>query len=153
MTQKDWILLVIPILCNGVVVFILQKIFERRQLTIIAKQKYVSALQDKIDVSLLLLVKVIQTTGNDIEQINFLNRFAQSFADIHYYYQQNTVVLRAIDKDMKKGLDAYNRMQEISQDLKNSTNGYALINELQDQLRTLHHLLQKIQTKCINYKI
>lgn len=34
MNTKDWILLLIPILCNGVVVFVLQRIFEKRRLVL-----------------------------------------------------------------------------------------------------------------------
>lgn len=42
MSTKDWILLLVPILFNGVVVFLLQKIFERKQLSLTEKYKYVS---------------------------------------------------------------------------------------------------------------
>lgn len=153
MTQKDWILLVVPILCNGVVVLIMQKIFERRQLAIAAKQKYVSVLQEKIDVALSLFIKVIQTAGKDMEQINYLNQFSQSFADVHYYYQQNTTIFGSINKEMTKALKVYEGMQSICQDMKNSKDDYALMTQLEDKLRALYNLLQKIQTKCINYRV
>lgn len=45
MNTKDWILLIVPILCNGVVVFLLQKVFEKKQLTLGEKYKYVSVMQ------------------------------------------------------------------------------------------------------------
>ncbi len=32
MGTKDWILLLVPIFCNGVIIFILQKIFEKKRL-------------------------------------------------------------------------------------------------------------------------
>lgn len=153
MTQKDWILLVVPILCNGIVVFILQKIFEKRQLAITAKRKYVSLLQEKTDAALSLFIKVIQTSNKDKEQINYLNQFVQSFADIHYYYQQNTVIFSAIDKDMNKALETYNLIQSIYQDMDNNENNFTTRVQLEENLRNLYGLLQKIQTKCINYKI
>ena len=153
MTQKDWILLVVPILCNGIVVFILQKIFEKRQLAITAKRKYVSLLQEKTDAALSLFIKVIQTSNKDKEQINYLNQFVQSFADIHYYYQQNKVIFSAIDKDMNKALETYNLIQSIYQDMDNNENNFTTRVQLEENLRNLYGLLQKIQTKCINYKI
>lgn len=153
MTQKDWILLVVPILCNGVVVFALQKIFEKKQLAIAAKQKYVSVLQEKIDVALSLFIKVIQSSGKDMEQINYLNQFVQSFADIHYYYQQNTEILSSIAKDMNKALEVYNKMQNVCQNMNGDTNNFAASTQLEDNLRALYRILQKMQTKCINYKI
>jgi hemerythrin-like domain-containing protein len=153
MTQKDWILLIVPILCNGVVVFILQKIYEKRQLAIAAKQKYVSILQEKIDVALSLFIKVIQSSGKDMEQINYLNQFIQSFSDIHYYYQQNTVIFSAIENDMNKALEVYSRMQSICQSMNSDKNNIATSIQLEDNLRALYRILQKMQTKCINYKI
>lgn len=153
MTQKDWILLVVPILCNGIVVFILQKIFEKRQLAITAKRKYVSLLQEKTDAALSLFIKVIQTSGKDMEQFNYLNQFVQSFADIHYYYQQNTVIFSAIDKEMNKALETYNKIQSIYQDMDNNKNNFTTRVQLEENLRNLYGLLQKIQTKCINYRI
>lgn len=153
MTQKDWILLIVPVLCNGVVVFILQKLYEKRQLAIVAKQKYVSILQDKIDVALSLFIEVIQASGNDMEQINYLNQFIKSFADIHYYYQQNIVIFSAIKKDMGKALEIYSKMQNICQNMTEDKYNIVTSTQLEDNLRVLYRILQKMQVKCINYKM
>lgn len=44
MELKDWILLLVPIFCNGIIIFILQKVFEKRQITRTIKFKYASLL-------------------------------------------------------------------------------------------------------------
>ena len=153
MTQKDWILLLVPILCNGVVVFILQKIFEKRQLAISAKQKYVLVLQEKIDIALALFMNVIQATNDDLTQITYLNQFAKSFTVIHYYYQQNISIFKAIRKDMDKAAAVYEKIQIIHQKLVEDDNDISLKIQHEDLFRTLYLLLQKVQKKCINYKI
>ena len=88
-----------------------------------------------------------------MEQINYLNQFTQSFSDIHYYYQQNTVIFGAIEKDMNKALEVYSRMQSICQSMNSDKNNIATSIQLEDNLRALYRILQKMQTKCINYKI
>lgn len=40
MNVKEWILLMVPIICNGLVEFVLQKIFEKRQWILSEKYKY-----------------------------------------------------------------------------------------------------------------
>ena len=153
MTQKDWILLMVPILCNGVVVFILQKVFEKRQLAISAKQKYVSVLQGKIDVALTLFMNVVQTSGKDLVQINYLNQFSKSFTDVHYYYQQNMTLFKAIRKDMDKAFEVYKEVQRIQLKMTEEESNLAYRVQLENLFRTLYTILQKVQNKCINYKI
>ena len=60
METKDWILLLVPIFCNGVIIFILQKIFEKRQITRTIKLEYASFLRQKIDLCLELHAKATQ---------------------------------------------------------------------------------------------
>lgn len=153
MTQKDWVLLIVPILCNGVVVFILQKVFEKRQLAIAAKQKYILVLQEKIDVALELFMNIVKTSGDDLLQNNYVNQFANSFLDIYYYYQQNQTLFGAISKEMDKAINTYEKMQKDHQRLNKDENYLFVMAQIEDKFRTLHKLLQKVQNKCIKYKV
>lgn len=96
MNTKDWILLLVPILCNGVAVYVLQKMFERKQLISAEKYRYVTVLQQKTDNALALFVQVLQASGNDSEQIIYLNLFTKSYCDVFNFYQQNQTVFKPL---------------------------------------------------------
>lgn len=49
MEAKDWILLFVPIICDGIIFFFIQKAFEKRQISVMEKYKYIAILQQKVD--------------------------------------------------------------------------------------------------------
>ena len=99
MGTKDWILLLVPIFCNGVIIFILQKIFEKKQITRTIKFEYASLLRQKIDLSLELHAKAtrLANEGNN-ENDNIINetirQYVNSVLDVYYYYVQNKIVFK-----------------------------------------------------------
>lgn len=52
MEVKDWLLLFVPVLCNGLLIFVLQKKFEKKQIAKNIKNEYLSVLRINIDKSL-----------------------------------------------------------------------------------------------------
>lgn len=106
MEAKDWIILLVPIFCNGIVIFILQKIFENRQITRTIKFEYASLIRQKIDLSLELHAKATRLVneGNE-ENGNILNETIQQYVnstlDVYYYYVQNKIMFRSFDNHMK----------------------------------------------------
>lgn len=107
MGTKDWILLLVPIFCNGVIIFILQKIFEKKQITRTIKFEYASLLRQKIDLSLELHAKAtrLANEGNN-ENDNIINetiqQYVNSVLDVYYYYVQNKIVFKSFEKQMEQ---------------------------------------------------
>lgn len=150
MSNKDWILLFVPILCNGIIVLVLQKIFEKRRLVLDGKYKYVSVLQHKVDNALELFVNVIQTVDDDAKQIDWLNQFTISYCDIYKYYQQNQILLKSLGIYMDEIMKIHTNVTRITD--------YADYNmetrlNMGKSFRRIYELLQDIQNDCINYKI
>lgn len=109
MGTKDWILLLVPIFCNGVIIFVLQKIFEKKQITRTIKFEYASLLRQKIDLSLELHAKAtrLANEGNN-KNDNMINetiqQYVNSVLDVYYYYVQNKIVfkLKSFEKHMEQ---------------------------------------------------
>lgn len=152
MSVKDWVLLLIPILCNGVVVFLLQKSFEKRQLSTTEKYKYVSVLQHKVDDALVLFTKVLQTTGNDSIQISFLNQFISGYCDVFYYYQQNQTIFKALKQYMDEIMRIHERIKNQQEQHDDNERVDGDMN-YENYFRRIFELLQTIQVQCIQHKI
>lgn len=106
MEVKDWILLLVPIFCNGIIIFILQKIFEKRQISRTIKFEYGSLLRKKIDLALELHAKVTRlanegSKGNETIINESLEQYFNSILDVYYYYVPNKVVFEAFNNNMK----------------------------------------------------
>lgn len=153
MSVKDWILLLVPILCNGVVVFILQKIFEKKQLSLTEKYKYISILQQKVDNALALFVKVLQTTGNDAEQIRWLNQFISGYCDVYYYYQQNQTLLKSLGKYMEELIKNHEQIKSSQLRVNDTEHDLEIRIQMESLFRKIYELLQSIQNDCIAHKI
>ncbi len=153
MSAKDWIILLVPILCNGVIIFILQKIFERKQLITSEKYEYVFIMLKKVDEALSLFIKATQSTGDDIVQNNYLNKFINSYCDIFYYYQQNQKLFKVLKDYMVEIVSEHEKLKKELDTLGN--------NEISPETKTrvgtgyyrIYELLQSIQNDCINYKV
>ncbi len=106
MELKDWILLLVPIFCNGIIIFILQKIFEKRQITRNIKFEYASLLRQKVDLSLELHAKATRLSNEENEEngtiVNeTIRQYVNSTLDVYYYYVQNKIVFESFDSHME----------------------------------------------------
>ncbi len=151
MNTKDWILLIVPILCNGVIIFILQKIFERKQLSISEKYRYVSVMLRKVDDALALFIKVVQTTGHD--QISWLYKFINSYSNVFYYYQQNQELLKSLKSYMDELANEDEKIKNNKDKLENTKIDFETKVCMESSFRKIYELLQSIQNDCINYKV
>lgn len=103
MLTKDWILLLVPILFNGVFIFMLQKIFEKKQLIKTIKYEYASVLRQKIDISLKLHAKATRL-ANECESENdgiindTIKEYVDSVLDGYYYYVQNKNIFKPLNE-------------------------------------------------------
>lgn len=143
MEAKDWILLLVPIFCNGVTIFILQKIFEKKQITRTIKFEYGSILRQKIDLSLELHAKATRLANEENnENDNMINetipQYVNSILDVYYYFTQNKIVFKSLEKHMEqmaaltlKLINGHNQ-KEID-----SVEFCSLINKISDELMSL----------------
>ena len=107
MEVKDWVTLLIPVFCNGVVVFFLQKLFEKKQSDNLIKYEYYSELRRRIDNGLEFHAKATRLANernpNNDSDINLtIRNFFDSCLDVYYYYVQNIVVLSSMKKECEK---------------------------------------------------
>lgn len=151
MDTKDWILLLVPILCNGIVVVVLQKIFEKRRLVLNNKYAYVSVLQGKIDNALVLFAEAAQADGET--QISWLEQFVDSYCDANCYYQQHQVLLKSLKKYMDELIKIHKQMQSIQDDASNAKSSLEARKQMDSSFHRIFDLLQSIQYACINYKV
>lgn len=153
MSTKDWILLLVPIFCNGIIVFLLQRAFERRQLIQNAKYKYVETMQKKVDDALEAFGNVVQSNGNDMIQIGHANTFVNNYCSVFYYYQQNHTVFRKLDKDMEELLKLHEQLQKEQHRVDEPNDEVIARKNMEALFRKIYELLQSMQNKCIQRKI
>lgn len=143
MELKDWILLLVPIFCNGIIIFILQKIFEKRQITRTIKFEYASLLRQKIDLSLELHAKATRLSNEDNEDNDTIvnetiQQYVNSTLDVYYYYIQNMIVFESFESHMEHiaalimDLIKCNHQKEI-----NFMEFCGIINKIRDELMVL----------------
>ncbi|MCM1172848.1 MAG: hypothetical protein NC393_12090 [Clostridium sp.] len=153
MSINDWIQMLVPVLSNSVIVFLLQKVFEKRQLVSIEKYKYVSLIQRKVDYTLDLFVKTLQTTDDDLTQISWLNRFISSYCDVYYYYQQNQTLFKHLENYMEELIKTHKEIQKDQLAIQNNKHTPEVVRHMESLFRKIYDLLQSIQRDCIQRKV
>lgn len=148
MNTKDWILLLVPIFCNGLIIFILQRVFEKRQLTKSIKYEYASKLRNNIDMTLELHAKTTRLLNEGNEKnnktINYtVQQYVNSALDVYYFYIQNKVVFKSFDTNMEHLSNLILRLTKISnQEVVNLEEFSEVFNKIRDELMIL-------KRKCI----
>lgn len=143
MEAKDWILLVVPIFCNGIIIFILQKIFEKKQITKNIKYEYASLMRQKIDLSLELHAKATRLANEGNEEngtiINeTIQKYVNSTLDVYYYYVQNKIVFEHFGNRMEHIASLILEIIKCSQQKEiNSMEFSRLFNKTRDELMEL----------------
>lgn len=152
MELKDWILLLVPILFNGIIVFVLQKIFEKKQIVRTIKFEYTSILRQKIDKALELHARATRLTNegnpdNDKMINDVIKQYVDSVLDIYYYYIQNKAIFHSLEKSMKKIASLIMELTKISQQANiNVIEFSSIFNNIRDELMLL-------KNNCIKLKI
>lgn len=143
MEAKDWILLLVPIFCNGIIIFILQKISEKRQITRTIKFEYASLLRQKIDLSLELHAKatrlaneVNNENGNMLKET--IQQYVNSTLDVYYYYVQNKIVFESFDNHMEQVAALVLELTKCSHQKEiNFVEFSSIFNKIRDELMAL----------------
>lgn len=143
MELKDWILLIVPILCNGIIIFILQKVFEKKQRKFAIKYEYFANIRNRIDISLELHAKLTRRANenhpiNDEEINSIIGDFFNSCLDIYYYYVQNQTIFTCIKQHNEKLAVLIMEAIECSHDKRAySTSISQKVNEIRDVLQKM----------------
>lgn len=143
MSTKDWILLLIPVLCNGLIIFALQKIFEKRQITRTIKFEYASILRQKIDTSLELHAKATRLANEENNENDYLindtiQKYVNSTLDIYYYYIQNKMVFKSFERHMERVAALVLELTKCSQQEEINLEKFSSVfNQIRDELMIL----------------
>lgn len=95
-------------------------------------------------------MKVLQTTGDDLKQIDWMNQFISSYCDVIYYYQQNQVLLKSLKVYMDEIIKKHDNIKNIKD---NAGNSIETRIQIESCFRRIYELLQRIQNDCICYKV
>ena len=151
METKDWILLLVPIVFDGALIFILQKLFEKRQKKQRIQNYYLDTLRKNIDVALSLHAKATRLANDsysdDQEILNTLNLYINSCLDVYYYYVQNKNTFIFLEKDIN----------ELSSTIMSLANYVNNSEESKDNMKicmkinTIRDILMTIKDDCIKF--
>jgi len=150
MQVKDWIMLLIPIFCNGVIIFILQKLFEKKQISRTIKFEYASIFRQKIDMSLEMYFNILKFENNGNVQedmiINALQKYIDSVMELYYYYAQNESIFKAFKNNFEKIIKYISQLNIIIKKEKTDISG------LRKNLNSIKDELAKLKEACIKLK-
>lgn len=144
MESKDWLTLLIPVFCNGVVVFFLQKLFEKRQREKSIQHEYYSVLRSRVDSALELHAKATRLANerkpsNDDAIAMIITQFFDSCLDVYYYYIQNKLVFISFEKKCE---ELANLLVQLSEIVNSSAR---LDNQASEKINTIRDCLQEIK--------
>lgn len=151
MDTRDWILLVVPILCNGVIVFILQKIFEKRQIVRTLKLDYTSVLVKKIDNSLAQHARATRLNNegnaNNVLVNEAIRCYVDSSLDTYYYFVANKNIFSSLTTKFDKLAGLIMELTQIA------NSGEDDIESFNQRFNRIRDVLIEIKDKCIKLKI
>lgn len=152
MELKDWILLLVPILFNGIIVFVLQKIFEKKQIVRTIEFEYTSILRQKIDKALELHAQATRLANegnpdNDRMINDVIKQYVDSVLDVYYYHIQNKAIFHSLEESMEKIASLIMELTKKSQQANiNAIEFSSIFNNIRDELMLL-------KNNCIKLKI
>ena len=153
MSYHDLILILIPIVFNGVNIFILQKVFENIKSKKAIKNEYYSELRQKIDTSLVLFLITVALLNNkegvnNTELNKVVGEFLNNNMDIYYYYEENKAMFNNYEKHMKEIKSLVEQLVDCSQQNNVDLDQFSrLYNQSRDELIITKNLCLKTQLK------
>ena len=147
METKDWIILIVPIIANGIIIFILEKIFERKRIIKNTKYEYVSVMRRKIDTALSLHAKAAKlaiVNANEFNIDNAVLQYLDSCLDVYYYYGQNKIIFKTLDNHMNNLAVLIDEYSNCAKEPNNGLKCSEKINEIKD-------VLMLAKNECIKY--
>lgn len=148
MVLKDWILLLIPILFNGLIVYCVQRHFDKLKIVREAKLQYYNEMRRLVDLVLADYVELstLSRTGTDCnERILQYVEMVQSASD---YYDKNKGILTCLDDDFTKLCSYWNNFTEYWNNTAETDREGA---RLSAALREINVQMRIIQRKCVEY--
>lgn len=147
MEAKDWIILIVPILINGTVLFIFQKIYSSKLRTIELRQDYrietIREFHTIIKEAHLAVNDVLMTASRGENGNEVVNILHTKISELVKYYRSNINVLNKVDDKIKGVIDKSCIWVEINNTAKNGLNenqGIALANAFNETKQILIEL-------------
>jgi hypothetical protein len=150
MTTKDWLILLIPICFNGVIIFALQKVFEKKQIERTWKVEYLSTLVKKIDDSLELHAAATKlATEGDSSNGEATNTSIREYFDnslsLYYYYVQNKNIFGSMEDKFENLATQIMELSKAANDSsKDTIYVSSLINDVRDTLIEIKDMCIKL---------
>ncbi|MCL2873840.1 MAG: hypothetical protein FWE29_02800 [Defluviitaleaceae bacterium] len=152
MIPRDWIFLLIPIFLNGVLIFALQKRFEKRQFSNAIKHNHILELLRRIDEALSVMYDIRIYSHNRTEDPSYVDNFVEKIntlhnknIDIYFWMEQNENTFRFVKKetaDLKEHIDWF---FDNKQGMKEA--------DIAIKLEELFKALQEIKAVCETVKL
>lgn len=150
MEKKDWILLLVPIVCNGLIVYFVQRFFDKKKekdnLIRDIKMNYYTALRTKIDDALSLHSDLCHMSNsadcNNNELLIKIRGYTDSAHCVYDYYRANFKVFKSFEEEAEE-------LSELMFGLSKRQNEINL-QELSTYLNEIRDVLSKMKDKCIN---
>ena len=147
MTLKDWILLLVPILSNGIIVFALQKIFEKKRLVRDNKRVYITNFKEYVEKALELHMQIAIVFGAEsidyklVEQT--MTQFIENVQKIAHFQYVNQSLLKPIEEKTQQLVDMTNNMTNYIKQ-----NDYEKLSCVYQNIKCI---LDDLQHYCVNF--
>lgn len=149
MVLKDWILLLTPVLCNGLVLFVLQKLFEKKQASTVIRNEYISLLRNKIDLALGAYIDAVVSDGDDEKQDIHLQRFIDNYNEVLNYCYQNDQIFSKLSDQLNAITNEQTKMRAAFENESDVPRGARIAPMLKNVVKEL----KKMQTACIRLEV
>lgn len=152
MSLKDWVLLLVPILCNGVTIFVLQRMFEKKQIIMTIKMEYASVLRKKIDIALEDHAIATQLTNegnheNDTKIIASIRKYINDSKDVYYYYIQNKDTFQHFERNMSELTNLLTKLAECGNQKNIDNEKFSVL------FNMIRDVLMKMKKDCIKLEL
>lgn len=143
MDKKDWILLLVPIFCNGIIIFTLEQLFEKRRLIKETKYNYIHELEQKLINTLGAWGAFKRTFSNScsIEELKYcLEDVVDHHIDIILYCEQRELLFGHLQNHIS-------RLRKIKIDLDN------VGSNITDVMASSETTLKEMHKLCVEQKV
>lgn len=147
--SMNWFQFTVQIAVDGLVLFFLQKHYEKRQQVRKSKQPYITALENLINDAMSAFTRALQNSDNERKLTECLHQFDEKISILYYHYSQNKHLFKSISEKMARlnALNSTSLEMEKYNDRKRHSDKYL------DCYNEMNEILQEIHAKCVNLKL
>ena len=155
MELRDWLIVIIPVILNGSVVFLLQKRFEKRQFSREIKREHTRILLEKVNNSIDLLIQLKSSFNNSNNPFTEEGKLSEDILS-HYvnFHESNIKVYNYLSSND----NAFNYLKKDTETIKETGNemakgGILTVEKVSEIFDKILAALKNIKKKCENQNI